>query len=47
VEVKEMGCKKTILPLKDVQNHLPATARNERRGPHEQCHACHRTAGIA
>jgi hypothetical protein len=35
VEVKEMGHEKTILPLTDVQNHLPATARNERRGPYE------------
>jgi hypothetical protein len=46
VEVKEMGREKTILPL-DVQNHLPTTARNERRGPYEQCHACHRMARIA
>jgi hypothetical protein len=39
VEVKKMGCEKTVLPLADVQNHLPATARNERHGPYEQCHA--------
>jgi hypothetical protein len=25
VEVKEMGHEKTVLPLADVQNHLPAT----------------------
>jgi hypothetical protein len=47
VEMKEMGHEKTILPLADVQNHLSATARNERPGPYEQCHACHRTARIA
>jgi hypothetical protein len=47
VEVKEMGREKMVLPLADVQNHLSATARNERRGPYEQCHACHRTARIA
>jgi hypothetical protein len=47
VEVKEMRREKTILPLTDVQNHLLATARNERRGPYEQCHACHWTARIA
>jgi hypothetical protein len=47
VEVKEMGREKTILPLTDVENYLPATARNERRVPHEQFHACHRTARIA
>jgi hypothetical protein len=47
VEVKEMRHEKTMLPLTGVQNHLPATARNERRGPYEQCHACHRTVRIA
>jgi hypothetical protein len=47
VEVKEMGCEKTVLPLAGVQNHLLATARNERRGPYEQYHASHRTARIA
>jgi hypothetical protein len=46
VEVKEMGREKTVLPLADVQNHLLATARNERRGPYEQCHVFHRTARI-
>jgi hypothetical protein len=48
VEVKEMGREKMVLPLADVQNHLLATARNERRGPYEQCHAFHfhRTARI-
>jgi hypothetical protein len=34
-EVKEMGREKTILPLVGVQNHLPATARNERHGRYE------------
>jgi hypothetical protein len=47
VEVKEMGCEKTVLPLADVQNHLPATARNERRGAYEQFNACHRTVRVA
>jgi hypothetical protein len=44
---EEMVHEKTVLPLTGEQNHLQATARNERRGPYEQCHACHRTARIA
>jgi hypothetical protein len=47
VELKKMGHEKTVLPLTDVQNHLPATAQNERCRRYEQRDAYHRTVGIA